>query len=144
VLAESTTCFCVLRLFGKAVHTAWGVVPLQLKTSVPLFQVEAVEAVNARSGKGREFVIKFVPRTTNGTKPNLASSISSAASLHTDGGGVGLGTGGSVGASETGSVTSEVGAGSAQMTLQAADAETRLLWVTMLSRALAVGLDEMC
>mmetsp|Transcript_21229 Transcript_21229/g.35978 ORF Transcript_21229/g.35978 Transcript_21229/m.35978 type:complete len:218 (+) Transcript_21229:3-656(+) len=153
VLAESTTCFCVLRVFGKVVETAWGTVPLGLKASVPIHAMESIQSSNAVASHGREFVIKFCPRPPSGSGSGVAgatttssnggnalmSSVSTAASIQSarSHGIAGV-------SSETGSVTSEIfGHDTKQMTLQAEDGETRLLWVTLLNRALAVALDEL-
>jgi hypothetical protein len=55
VLSESTTCFCVLRIFSKAVVTAYGLVPVGLRSSVPIRSVEAVETVPTVAAKGKRF-----------------------------------------------------------------------------------------
>ena len=55
VLSESSTCFCVLRIYTKCVTTAWGPVPIGLRTSIPIFAIEAVAAVPTVASKGTEY-----------------------------------------------------------------------------------------
>ena len=52
VLSESSTCFCVLRIYSRAVQTAWGAVPLGLRASIPIHSIEAVETVPSLAAKG--------------------------------------------------------------------------------------------
>ena len=52
VLSESATQFCVLRIYSRAAPSAWGLLPVGLKASVPLSAVEAVEALGGTAVKG--------------------------------------------------------------------------------------------
>lgn len=62
MLSESTSDFCVLRIFARAVAAGWGPVAVGLKASIPIHSIEAVESVAAPAAKGKEFTIKFSPR----------------------------------------------------------------------------------
>jgi hypothetical protein len=55
VLAESTTCFCVLRIFSRAVVTAWGTAPVGLHASIPIYSMESVEALSLPAAKGTQW-----------------------------------------------------------------------------------------
>lgn len=149
VLSESSTCFCVLRVYGKAVQSKWGMLPSQLRSSIPLAAVELVQTVGTVSKKGKEFMIKFYPRvhqehqlpsdplTDGGVRDSIASQDVEGVNNRSE-------TGSQVG-SENGSIYSDASFGSDTklMTLQAVDAETRLLWVTMLNMALHAALNEL-
>jgi hypothetical protein len=52
VLAESATCFCVLRIFSRAVATAWGSVAVGLRASIPIHAIESVDTVSNPAAKG--------------------------------------------------------------------------------------------
>lgn len=118
VLSESTTCFCVLRIFSHAVTAAWGPVAVGLKASIPIFSIEAVETVPAPAAKGKEFTIKFCPRVS---KQSLGVSSSRNAASGGSEGGDGEG-------SDAGSEFSDTmfGTGGTKVTtLLAEDAEVR-------------------
>lgn len=53
VLAESSTCFCILRIFSRAVNTAWGTVAVGLHTSIPIYSIEAVDTISTPAAKGK-------------------------------------------------------------------------------------------
>ena len=42
VLSESSTEFCVLRIYYKAVESSWGTLPLKLKAAIPLSAIQMV------------------------------------------------------------------------------------------------------
>ena len=63
-MSESTTHFCVLRIFTRAVAAGWGPVAVGLKASIPIHSIEAVESTAAPAAKGKEFTIKFYPRVS--------------------------------------------------------------------------------
>jgi hypothetical protein len=42
----------VLKAFGNAVETSWGIVPLDLKTVVPIFRFESVSTITTKQAKG--------------------------------------------------------------------------------------------
>jgi len=127
VLAESSTHYCVMRIFGRAVETLWGHAPLNCKTSIPICDIERVDTVAAKSSKGREFTIKYNPqlKSVTSSSPTAASRPPSWRRGNSS-------PNGSVNSDET------AAAGNVKVTtLQAEDPQTRLLWVTMLNRALS-------
>lgn len=83
VLSESTTCFCVLRIFTRAVPSAWGPLAVGLKASIPIYSIEAVESVAAPAAKGKELTIKFHPRVS---KDSLKASSARPSSREVDDG----------------------------------------------------------
>lgn len=52
MFSESATSFAVLRVYSRAVVTAWGPVALDLRASIPIEAIEAVETVTTPSAKG--------------------------------------------------------------------------------------------
>lgn len=90
MLSESEECFCVLRVYSRAVRTAWGMAPLDLRLSIPIWAIESVQLVTSIASKGllvdwslrsssdalahmthtphiytgKEFIIKFSPKST--------------------------------------------------------------------------------
>jgi hypothetical protein len=119
VLSESSTHFCVLRIYNKAVLTKWGFAPLQLKTSIPLACIEQIDSLTAKGSSGKEFVIKFCAMPNN-IRPyeNCNINHGDSSSVNSDG------------TWQNDSVKLKVSV------LQADSAQTRLLWVTMLNKAL--------
>lgn len=90
MLSESEECFCVLRVYSRAVRTAWGMAPLDLRLSIPIWAIDSVQLVTSIASKGllvdwslrsssdelaqmthtshiytgKEFIIKFSPKST--------------------------------------------------------------------------------
>lgn len=60
VLSESEDCFCVLRVYSRAVRTAWGMAPLDLRLSIPIWAIESVQLVTSIASKG-ELVVNGSP-----------------------------------------------------------------------------------
>lgn len=52
VLCESSQEFCVLKCFSKAVESAWGMIPLQLRTVIPASSIASVKTSTKKSSKG--------------------------------------------------------------------------------------------
>ncbi len=52
VLSESSSYFCVLRIYAKAVTTQWGVVATGLRSSIPIASVENVMTVAHKASQG--------------------------------------------------------------------------------------------
>ena len=57
MLAESATEFCVLKCFQKAVQSAWGMVPLQIRTVVPTLSIEKLKTVTKKAAKGIQYIV---------------------------------------------------------------------------------------
>lgn len=53
VLKESPIHFCELNIYYNAVESLWGMVPLQLKCSIPIFDISAVETHGKVQAKGK-------------------------------------------------------------------------------------------
>ena len=132
VLSESATQFCVLRIFGKAVPSKWGPLPLELKRAIPIHLIERVDTSTAKGSKGREFLIKWQTSTpmNNGSRPPSLTKKSFSF------------TGFQRNSASFSSVGAEDSSGKTTL-LQAQDAETRLLWVTMINRAISAFLLQM-
>lgn len=160
VLSESSTQFCVLRIYSKVSVTSWGTVPLKLNTSVPILLIEAVLTPPAKEGK--EFILKLVPKPEStvgkgsggGKGWSLLRSSSNSlpqSSENSPGGGGGGDNGSDDGENRSvaeGSVTSRQsmfeGIGKVkEFKFKADNAESRLLWVVMLKRALNAALDSL-
>jgi hypothetical protein len=133
VLSESTTQFCVLRIFGKAVVSKWGLLPLEQKRTIPIQLIERVDTSTAKGSKGREFSIKWQispPVISSGSRPpSLTRKSFSFTGVQRNSASFS-----SIGADDSTGKTTH---------LQAQDAETRLLWVTMLNRAVNAFLLQM-
>ena len=132
VLSESATQFCVLRIFGKAVVSKWGLLPLEQKRTIPIQLIEKVDTSTAKGSKGREFSIKWQtsPPVGNGSRPpSLTRKSFSFTGVQRNSASFS-----SVGADDSSEKTTH---------LQAQDAETRLLWVTMLNRSVNTFLLQM-
>jgi hypothetical protein len=123
VLAESSTDFCVLKIYQTAVVSSWGLVPIKLKTIIPLSCIETVESIATKSSRGREFslVVLLNGVLQDATIAGIGSGNSDNGSADT--GFAALGSSGKV------KTTKET-------KLRAEDAETRLLWVTLLKNAI--------
>lgn len=125
VLAESSTDFCVLKIYQSAIVSSWGLVPIKLKTVIPLSCIETVESIATKSSRGREFSIVVM---LNGVLQDTAVA--------------GIGSGNSDnGSVDTAMMIAALGSGGAktkETKLRAEDAETRLLWVTLLKNAINV------
>lgn len=52
MLSESSSEFCVLRIYYKVVESCWGPVPLKKKSSIPIAAVKSVSSVSAKIQKG--------------------------------------------------------------------------------------------
>ena len=53
MLCESSTQYCVLRIYYKVVESSWGTIPLKMKSSVPVADIKAVSAVSTKIKTGR-------------------------------------------------------------------------------------------
>ena len=54
VLAESSTEFCVLRIYYKVVESSWGTIPLKKKSSIPIGTVRSVAPISTKIKQGEE------------------------------------------------------------------------------------------
>lgn len=54
VLAESSTEFCVLRIYYKVVESSWGTIPLKKKSSIPIGTVKSVAPISTKIKQGEE------------------------------------------------------------------------------------------
>jgi hypothetical protein len=63
VLRESPFAFCELCIYGSAVPSAWGMVPLTLKARIPILDVSQVDAVGGIKSPtvAQELVLSFQP-----------------------------------------------------------------------------------
>lgn len=141
VLRESDEHLCELCLYKSAVPAAWGDVPLKLKAVIPILDVAAVEAVDSKAAQGREFLLKFVPKAGPPPSKSLSSSLafwrkSAEASGDDD-------DARSERSNDSAGSGNQYGPSIRQLALRAEDAETRLLWVNMLNRALRMA-QEAC
>lgn len=69
VLSESTTAFCVLRIYYKNIESSWGTIPLNLKSEIPVSSVVSVAAVGSKIKKGIQFFLKKGITLIVGLKP---------------------------------------------------------------------------
>lgn len=54
MLAESSTEFCVLRIYYKVVESSWGTIPLKKKSSIPIGTVRSVAPISTKIKQGEE------------------------------------------------------------------------------------------
>ena len=139
VLSESTTEFCVLRIFYKAVGSSWGTVPLKLKASIPISAVQTVTFNANRVKKGKQFKVVF-------NRHGRASSGSGGGGSSSGfGGGAGTGSGYvSAQSSDAGGSDNGTGADEKVMSLKAESVQERLLWVALVEKALALFRQQEC
>ena len=52
VLSESSSDFCVLKIFYEVTEASWGFVPLKMKASIPIAAMQSVACVSAKIKKG--------------------------------------------------------------------------------------------
>ena len=52
VLAECDSDFCVLRLYTRAIVSAWGVLPLGFKQSIPIGAMDEIQTVSKANANG--------------------------------------------------------------------------------------------
>ena len=114
VLSESASEFCVLRVYSKAIKTAYGTVPINLKTIIPISCIQSV--ISTAAHKGKELKITIQPES--GKLANGYCNISDAGSINSD----------DVRSYSLGKIKC--------LTLKAPDAQSRLLWVTFIGNAL--------
>lgn len=60
VLSESSTEYCVLRIYYKVVESSWGTIPLKKKASVPISDMKAVSAVSTKIKTGTCHCVKAI------------------------------------------------------------------------------------
>ena len=113
VLSESASEFCVLRVYGKAVKTAYGLIPINLKTIIPISCVQSVISSAAHKGKELKVTIQHEYGRSNGY-----CNVSDVGSINSD----------DVRSYSSGKIKC--------LTLKAPDAQSRLLWVTFINNAL--------
>lgn len=116
VLSESSLEFCVLRVYGKAIKTKWGIAPINLKTIIPISCVQSV--VSSAAYKGKELKITIQSETGRIAKEHSYCNVSDAGSINSD----------DVRTSGIGKIKC--------ISLKAPDAQSRLLWVTFIQNAL--------
>lgn len=116
VLSESNLEFCVLRVYGKAIKTKWGIAPINLKTIIPISCVQSV--VSSAAYKGKELKITIQSETGRIAKEHSYCNVSDAGSINSD----------DVRTSGMGKIKC--------ISLKAPDAQSRLLWVTFIQNAL--------
>ena len=116
VLSESNSEFCVLRVYGKAINTKWGMAPINLKTVIPISCVQSVTSSAAH--KGKELKLTVFQESGRVAKEHGYCNISDAGSINSDD-------------------IRNNGVGKTKcMSLKAPDAQSRLLWVTFIQSAL--------
>jgi hypothetical protein len=60
VLKESPIYFCELHIYYQAIESLWGMIPLQLKCSIPIFDISAVETQGKVQAQGKQSLRKFI------------------------------------------------------------------------------------
>ena len=144
VLKESPIHFCELLIYYTAVESLWGMIPLQLKCTIPIFEVSSVETQGKVQAKGREFVVRFLEKDNGQSRFSFASffgggrkskSFDTSAPAPAETGGAGGGGADSDSHSEVGSVASErhYGGKIKKIVLQADDAEVSTLLSSLFS-----------
>jgi hypothetical protein len=58
VLKESPVYFCELHIYYQAIESLWGMIPLQLKCSIPIFDISAVETHGKVQAQGKQYLRK--------------------------------------------------------------------------------------
>lgn len=56
VLSESSTDFCVLKIYYKSIESSWGTIPLKLKAAIPIAAIVSVTTVGSKIKRGRKFI----------------------------------------------------------------------------------------
>lgn len=122
-LCESTSQFCVLKIFGHAKKSSWGVIPLDLKIILPIRLIDSIDTPSDSKSMGREFAITY--QLTSDV--NMRFTHSSALSSKSD--------------SEPKAKGWPWNNKTKTLRLRAQDPQSRLLWTTVLSRCLACSLE---
>ena len=56
VLSESTTEYCVLKIFYKTIEASWGTIPIKMKAKIPLSAITSITTNTAEACKGKTIV----------------------------------------------------------------------------------------
>jgi hypothetical protein len=148
VLSESSTDFCVLKCFSKATPSAWGMVCTQISSCIPIFAVEGMKLITKKAARGKEFTIAVSVSTNSKKDGEYQTHRKTPPTLlhspHTPSVQSRVPTQAPSQLSDSHSESSDFAQDDKTKVihLRAADPQIRLLWMTMISRALEAAYEE--